>query len=77
MIKLGDYLSVQAHKPCSCTDRRTNHALVSHLYHNIQCRFAQYGVSLAKDWVSEECGTNSIIYLKNVCFNKIHLFCHR
>ena len=36
---------------------RTNHAL-SHLYNDIQCGLAHYGVSRAKDWVSVDCGTN-------------------
>ena len=37
--------------------RRTNHAL-SHLYHNIQCRPAHFGVFLAKDRVFVDCGTS-------------------
>ena len=41
--------TVQVHKP------RTNHALTCTTISSVD--LAQYGVALAKDWVSVECGT--------------------
>ena len=42
--------------------------------------FAQYGVSLAKDWVSVECGTNAFVYHRKSArsFNdlKVHVLIH-
>ena len=45
--------------------RCTNHAL-SHLYTITSVDLAQYGVSRAKDWVSVDCGTISVVFQRNM-----------
>ena len=73
-LKLGDYLSVQAHKPCSISDfsegiiDRTGAQTMLYLTCTTltSVDLAHYGVSRAKDWVSVDCGTTVFAIIK-VC----------
>ena len=48
--------TVQAHKPCSIS--------LVHCTTISSVDLAQYGVSLAKDWVSVECGTRNFEFCR-------------